>query len=76
MIDHFKKLWGRFSKSKSKEEGYVYPVDESQFEKNPTKIRTSEVSQFQDEARDIESRSPERKAYDDNAFEERVHHKE
>ena len=74
MIGHFKKFWGRFSKTK--ESGYQYPVDESQFENDPTKVRTAEVSQFQDEAQDIESRSPERKVYEDMTMEERLHHED
>lgn len=48
---------------------YVYPLDEKQFEEDPTKIRTVEMSQFQDEARDIETRNPEREVFEKEYFE-------
>lgn len=48
---------------------YIYQVDQSEFHENPTKIRTSEMSQIQDETRDIETRSPEREAFDNHKFE-------
>ena len=48
---------------------YVYPIDETQFEEDPTKIRTAEISQFQDEARDIETRNPEREVFEIEIFE-------
>lgn len=35
------------------------------FKKNPTKVRTSEVSQVQDAVKDPQTRSPERKAFDE-----------
>lgn len=68
MINHLKKMWNRFNEGK-KPAGYKAPVDNKQFEKNPTKVRTAEVSQFQDEVQDIESRSLEREAFDKKAFE-------
>lgn len=49
--------------------GYVYPIDEKQFEEDPIKVRTAEISQFQDEARDIETRSPEREVFEKAVFE-------
>jgi vacuolar-type H+-ATPase subunit F/Vma7 len=47
----------------------IIPINEHQYEKNPTKIRTAEVSQLQDDVLDITSKSPERDEYEDHAFE-------
>jgi len=48
--------------------GYIYPIDEEQFEKDPTKIRTSEISQFQDIARDIETRNHDRDVFESKVY--------
>ena len=57
-----------------KHTGYIYPVDEKQFEDDPIKVRTAEISQFQDEARDIETRSLEREVFEKEIFESKFHH--
>ncbi|HXH73656.1 MAG TPA: hypothetical protein VNJ08_01730 [Bacteriovoracaceae bacterium] len=63
MIARILSLW----KSSREKVTYHYPLDENEFEQDPTKVRTSEMSQFQDEARDIESRGTERDAYENKS---------
>lgn len=75
-----KKFFGFMTRIfKKQRPGYEYPVDERQYEENPIKLRTSEVSQFQDEARDIETRTPEREVFDEMTSErtlEGLHHQD
>ena len=61
------------SKKSNKREWLEDPI----YEHNPTRVRTLERSEFQDEAQDILTRSPERKVYDEKTFEkaqEALHH--
>jgi hypothetical protein len=50
-------------KSRPRQQVRYYPKREI-FEKNPTKVRTPEVSQLQDQIQERETRGPERKAYE------------
>lgn len=68
MKKYIRKFMGFFRPSR--DPGYSYPVDEKQYEENPLKVRTSEMSQFQDEVRDIETRTPEREVFDNSKFED------
>ena len=42
----------------------ITPLDEDYYEHHPTEPRSAELSQFQDDSRDIKTRSPERMEFE------------
>lgn len=61
----FKKIITVFRRLKNdKDLATYYIFNEHDYEISPTKVRTSEVSEFQDDAKDAATRSPTRDEFD------------
>lgn len=57
------------------QEDLLTPWNESYYESHQTAPRSSEISEFQDDSRDIKTRCPERKKYEEKAAEMSPHHR-